>query len=231
MKIGMVIAIPEEINALLSNCGESKVIEETGFTVYYYKINDDEVYAVGSGAGEISSAASTQYLITKFGVEMIVNFGVCGGLTKEMGVTRTAIVEKVVHYDFDAGSFSNPAGSDSVGKYMMYPDIYIPATKELIDMATQIEPTLKRVICASADKFIETEEEKAELHNHFNADICEMESAGIVLTANRNKIPVMLFKGVSDSVSGGSEEFRNMVHESAQICVKIMLKVLNMMEK
>lgn len=70
-------------------------------------------------------------------------------------------------------------------------------------------------------------EKKEELHNRFNADICEMEAAGIVLTSNRNKVPCLMIKTVSDSITGGAEEFRCAIDESARICMEITSKIIS----
>ena len=224
MKIGMIVAIPEEIDALFRSCGAPLGTEEApGYTIYCYEIGGNTVYVAGSGAGEIAASATAQYLITKYGAELLVNFGVCGGLTADMGLQRTVVVEKAVHYDFDASPFDGSLP----GQYLAYPDVYIPATAELVRLACMAEPELKPVICASADKFVVDPAIKADLHNRFGAEICEMEAAGILLTANRNQVPVLLIKGVSDSVSGGAEEFANMVHESAAVCVRVLLNILS----
>lgn len=224
MNIGMIVAIPEEIDALFRSCGEPRETEQdAGYTVYCYEISGNRIFVTGSGAGEIAASATAQYLITKYGVELLVNFGVCGGLTADMGLQRTIIVKQAVHYDFDASPFYKIAPA----RYPDYPDIYIPATASLVELACGVEPTLKPVICASGDKFIEDPAVKEKLHRDYGAEICEMEAAGILLTANRNQIPVLLIKGVSDSVSGDASEFAAMVHESAEVCVRVLLKVLH----
>ena len=181
-----------------------------------------DVYALSSGAGEIAAASGTQLLITEFKVDVIVNFGVVGGLTPQMGVTRTCVVEKVVHYDFD----TSPVDHCEVGRYLNYPERYIKATPELIEKALEVEPTLIKVACASGDKFIADPEKKAALHREFGADICEMEAAAIVLTCNRNKVPCLLLKTVSDSIHGGAEEFSKALDETAQICLKITERII-----
>ena len=219
--IGMIVAI--EIDAVLNKFG--KPVEElrfAGFTVFQYKLGDNNLYVVNSGIGQIAAAAATQFLITKFNVDLIVNFGVVGGLTQEMTLTKTCIVESVVHYDFDTSDIFDCC----VGRYPDYPGVYIPATKEIVDKSLEIEPTLKKVICASGDKFVSSKEKKEELHKAFNADICEMEAAGIVLTCNRNKVPCLLIKTVSDSVEGGAEEFKNMIDESARICLELAANII-----
>lgn len=226
MKIGMIVAVAQEVGALLEKMGKPVKTETLiGYEIKVYDVNGHLLFVTKSGAGEISAASSTQLLISKFGCEMIVNFGVCGGLTDEMAVTKTAVVEKVVHYDFDTSEYDNC----EVGRYMDYPDVYLPATKSLVEKACEVEPSLMRVICASADKFVGDADRKRELNRQFGAQICEMEAAGILLTANRNEVPALMIKAVSDSVSGGADEFAKMVSEAAYVCVSTLLKVIESM--
>lgn len=220
--IGMVVAV--EIQAVLNKYANYiEEIEISGYNVRKYSTEKYNLYITHSGVGEIAAAAATQFLITQFSVDLIVNFGVVGGLTPEMSVAKTCIVESVVHYDIDTSTVDNC----EIGRYLNYPSIYIPTTKTLVDLATEICPTLKRVVCASGDKFIADKEKKECMNNKFNADICEMEAAGIVLTSNRNKIPCLLIKTVSDSISGGESEFRKEINNSAEICLDITDKIIN----
>ncbi|GLC31442.1 5'-methylthioadenosine/S-adenosylhomocysteine nucleosidase [Clostridium omnivorum] len=221
-KIGMIVAV--EIEAVLNKFGMPiQELKFAGHVVYQYKLAEQELFVIHSGAGEIAAAMATQFLISQFNIDLIVNFGVVGGLTHEMALARTCIVESVVHYDFD----TSEADGSEVGRYLDYPSVYIPTTKEILHKALEIEPTLRKVVCASGDKFIAQKEKKEELHNIYKADICEMEAAGIVLTCNKNKIPCLLIKTVSDSITGGASEFWNAVNESARICLEITSKILN----
>lgn len=219
--IGMIVAV--EIQSVLNKYETSNILEYAGFKIYEYKLNNKTLFVIHSGAGEILATMATQILISKFNVEFIVNFGVVGGLTDEMKLSKTCIVKSVVHYDFDTSNADN----NPIGKYLEYDDIYIPTTKEIINKVLIIEPTLKPVICASGDKFIADEKKKRELHQKFNADICEMEAAGIVLTCNKNDIPCLLIKTISDSISGGAKEFFDTVNKSANTCLDITHQLLN----
>ena len=224
MKIGMLVAV--EMDAVLKEFGEGlEPVEIPGYEVYRYRMGNAEIYALSSGAGEIGAAAGTQLLITAFGAELIVNFGVVGGLTPEMGLLRTCVVEKVVHYHYDTSAVDHC----EVGRYLDYPDVYLPATPELIRLALEEEPSLKKVICASGDKFIGAAEEKERLHREFGADICEMEAAAVVLTCNRNKIPCLLVKAVSDSIHGGAEEFERAIFEASETCLQIVRRIVEKM--
>lgn len=220
-KIGMLVAV--EIQAVLDSYDSRlKEIEIPGYRVYEFTDENYELIIVHSGAGEIYAAAAAQLLISQFHVDMIVNFGVVGGLTDAMSTTRVCIVEKVVHYDMD----SSAADGTEIGRYAEYPDIYIPADTALLKKAMALHPELVPVVCASADKFVASPEKKRELHLKFGADICEMEAAGILITCNRNRIPCMLIKIVSDSVKGGAEEFWAMVDEASRLCLELVEKII-----
>ena len=100
-------------------------------------------------------------------------------------------------------------------------------SKELVEKAIKINPELMPVICASADKFVADPEAKINLNKQFGAHICEMEAAGIVLICNRNNVPCLLIKSVSDSIEGGAEEFRNTIDEAAALCLDIADAIIN----
>ena len=220
-RIGMIVAV--EIKAVLDKYGSA--LEEknvAGYRVLEYKTPDYELVILNCGAGEIAAAAGTQYLISAYNVDMIVNFGVVGGLTEEMGKTKTAIVEKVVHYDSDTSAIDHC----EVGRYVQYPDVYIPVDAYLFNKAREMYPELKPVICASADKFVADPEAKRALNRQYGAEICEMEAAGIALTCDRNHVPCLMIKVVSDGITGGAEEFSQTIDEAAAICIEIVNEVI-----
>ena len=219
--IGMLVAV--EIKAVLDRYGDSLCEKEiAGYRVLEYQTPNYKLVIAKCGAGEIAAAGGTQFLISEYKVDMIVNFGVVGGLTEEMGKTKTAIVEKVVHYDFDTSAVDNC----EVGRYMRYPDVFIPVDKALFDKAREMYPELKPVICASADKFVADPEAKRALNRTYGAEICEMEAAGIALTCDRNHVPCLMIKVVSDGITGGAEEFSQTIDEAAAICIEIVNEVI-----
>ena len=90
-KIGMIVAV--EMDAVLQLYGAPKGKEKRGgFTVYTYENTDYVLYVLNSGAGELGAAAATQLLISVYEAELIVNFGVVGGLTEAMTLARTVAI-------------------------------------------------------------------------------------------------------------------------------------------
>ena len=55
----------------------------------------------------------------------------------------------------------------------------------------------------------------------------EIEVAGIILTCNKNEIPCLLIKTVSDSITGGASEFKKSINKSAKICIEITRKIIS----
>lgn len=218
----MIVAV--EIQSVLDKYGSQLIKKKdvAGYGVLEYQTGEYQVIAVNCGAGEIAAASGTQFLISEYHVDMIINFGVAGGLTETMSKTKVCIDDKVVHYDFDTSAVDKI----EVGRYLQYPDVYIPATPELIDKAIGIDSQLVPVVCASGDKFIVDSGGKKKLHKQFGADICEMESAGILLTCNRNNIPCMLIKIISDSINGGYEEFIETKDKVAIMCLEVIDKIV-----
>ncbi len=220
-KIGMIVAV--EISAVLSRYGRpSSCSKECGFDIMKYNCKNYELIIAKSGEGELAAAAAVEHLISRHGVDMVVNFGVVGGLTPEMSKAKTCIVERVVHYQFDISEI-DPV---KVGQHIGYDDIYLYPDRGLFNKAIELHPELLPVTCASGDRFVGKAEDKAALNRDFGAEICEMEAAGVVLTCDRCGIPCLLIKTVSDGITGGAEEFSKEVSRSADICLEITDQIM-----
>lgn len=221
-RIGMVVAV--EIASVFKKYeNHLKPLDISGFHVYQLNKENYELYIVQSGAGEIKAAAAVQMLIDTFQVEFIVNYGVAGALTEELSVAHTCVVEKVVHYDWDVSEVDHC----EVGRYIEYDDVYIPTTPKYVQMLQAYNPSIKPVICASGDKFVGNPSLKAELHDVFHADICEMEAAAIVLICDLHHIPNVLIKTISDSIMGGAKEFKERMEETADMCLELVDQFLS----
>ena len=223
--IGLVIATKREFSTIfLPEYGlEYKEIQTNPFVVYLVEIDDKRIYAILAGVGQTMASAATQHLIDKFNVSAILNYGVVGALVDNLGVKNTVLVDKIIDYEYD----TTPIEGEVLGWHKdIYPEQFLKADDKLIEMAQRVDPSLQKVICASGNKFIADINFKNELNKKFGAEICEMESAGIALAAHKNNVPVLYIKGVSDSRTGGADEFNNMILVSSAITYKLLLKIV-----
>ena len=196
-KIGMIVAMNKELKSYFAKLGNVEEIENNAYTIWKATVYGKEIYLAKSGVGEISAAGATQYLITKYDVELIINFGICGKLSPNLKLLDTVVVKSVVHYQFDVSEIDDV----KPGVYMNNSP-YIDADNRLIAHLMSLDANLKEVVCASGDLFVARKEDKEYLIKNFNADICEMESAGILITALKNNVKCVLIKSVSDDCDG-----------------------------
>lgn len=216
-KIGMIVAMDKELKDYFEKLGSVKSLEDSVYDVWQANAYGKELYIIKSGVGEISAAGATQYLITKYGVEVIINFGICGKISDSLKLLDTVVLSSVVYYQFDCSDIDDVLPGVYMGN-----SYYIDTDKDLVNKLLSLDQSLKTAICASGDKFIGNKEDKDYLSNTFKADVCEMESAGILITCLRNGIKCLLIKSVSDDCDG--MDFRTYCALAAQKYVEIVDK-------
>lgn len=225
-RIGLLAAI--ETDAVFSFYGNCVQLDcPAGFQLYRVESDEYEMFILKSGMGEVRAAAGTQYLITGCGVGKIINFGVVGGLCTEMNMHKICAVDRVVHYKYDCSEFMNL----QVGQVDGYDSIYLPVDEILLKTALEADACLTAVTCCSGDKFVSTPEEKTFLHESFGGDICDMESAGIVLACEMNSVPCLLLKAVADGLQDGAEGFYNELFNASLKCLMTADKVIKALAK
>ena len=60
-----------------------------------YETDQYRMVIVNCGPGEIAAASGTQFLISEYHVDIVMNFGVVGGLTEEMSKTKSVLWRKL----------------------------------------------------------------------------------------------------------------------------------------
>jgi len=222
MKIGIIIAVARELKSFLDSEYQVETLVQDHREIYKTVINNNEVYAIRSGCGLIDSSSATQYLITKFNVEIIINFGVTGALKEELKVQDLFVVNAAISYGFDTSNI------DPVKKHQFaeYEDEHIPLDIKLQKLAKSIKPDLKDCVVASGDQFITDLNEKFSLRD-LGCDICDMEIAGIARTCLNNEVPCLSIKCISDTLYGDGKEFAENIHASANKAFQFIQQLLS----
>jgi len=220
-KIGLILAI--EIDAIFKLYPNyTELPSPKGFKTYLIEKENYDLYVLQSGMGEIAAAAGVQHLISKYNVSTILNFGVVGGLSENMKKQKVCLVSRVVHYKYDCSEFLDL----KIGQVDGHDSIYLNTSEELINSALAIDNSLKTVTCCSGDKFVGTATEKTYIRKTFGGDICDMESAGIVLTCEANNVPCIMFKAVSDGLSDGAEGFFAELQSASLKCLETADRIM-----
>lgn len=193
MKIGFVVAMDKEYEPFLDKLGELRVADVVcGIEFCSYVSEKGEVVLAKCGIGEIAASSATSLLIGLYKVDYILNFGLVGALDESLLEREIVAVESVVHYDSDLTPFGHPVGAAAD-----LPSPYVFSDPKLLSVIS--EKNVRLVRLASGDKFIADPVRKDQIVSDFSAGICDMEGAGVAITAYRAKIPFTMIKVISDS--------------------------------
>lgn len=222
MKIGIVIAIERELKSFLSGNYEIETLEDGHFTCFRCRINNNEVYAAKSGCGLIDSAMTTQYLITKYNVEIILNFGVTGALDPALKVSDLFYVSKCLNYDYDTSCIDDVRPH----QYEDQKDEFIYLDQGLIDLLKSVYPDIREAVDASGDLLVEKKEDK-EARFRCGCNICDMEIVAIARVCALNDVKCLSIKCISDEYDGDGQDFEKNVRNAADKAFRLLDKLLN----
>ena len=203
--VAIIGAMDVEIEEISNNLYNIKNKQINDFNIVRGNIGKYNIILSKSGVGKVSAATTTQFIIDKYKPNYIINIGIVGSVSPELKVGDTVIAEKMVQHDFDVTAFGNPKGYMDKGLEPDKPTIYY-SDKNLIKIFTK-NKTLIKCSAATGDIFVTDTKLKQSIKKEFDADIIDMESAAIAQTAQRNNIPVIVIKAVSDSIEGNTNEY------------------------
>jgi len=202
MRIGIITALAEEMMPIYGKLGN--VAAETvihGVRIRHIKLGADSIYLATGGVGEVNAALTLQMLVDMFDIEVALNFGFVGTLNPAIGIGELVIADRVCHYQFDTSQIDGT----KPGQYLDNDDIYFYLDGSLVEKTlAAIGKPIKRVAVASGDVFVADGATKRRLADEFGCDICEMELAGLAIACNRNGIPLLSVKAVSDRADDGA---------------------------
>lgn len=202
--LGIVIAMKKEFSILEEEfiLGKKETIGMIEF--YIGTIKSKKVVMGFSGVGKVNAAICTQLLITYYGVDVILNYGIAGALSKELSVGDIIIATGIVQYDFDTTEFGEIKGWVENLKTEKL-ETTESINKELF-LTNLIDTTVVLGKIVSGDKFVSSIKERNSLRKEFLAVACDMESGAIAQVCLQNKVPFAVVKGISDNLEENSGE-------------------------
>jgi adenosylhomocysteine nucleosidase len=188
------------------------------------KLDDIEVVAAVCGIGKVFAAICAEAMILKFDVDMVINIGVAGSLTKDLGVLDVALADKVAQHDMD----TSPLG-DPVGLLSGIDEIYLPTSEP---MRKLMEECLKEEKIhyltgpiATGDQFIATAQQKTWIREHFAAIAAEMEGGSIGHVCYINQVPFLILRSISDS-EGGAMDYATFAEKAAVQSIEVVIRFI-----
>jgi adenosylhomocysteine nucleosidase len=147
------------------------------------------VIIMHGGWGKVAAASSCQYIIDRWKPHLLINLGTCGGFEGETTIGEIILVEKTIVYD--------------IYEQMGDAEEHINHYSTEIDTSWLVEPypiDIKRSVLVSGDMDLFCKDVSA-LKTKYGAIAGDWESGAIAWVANKNRIPCLILRGVSDLVS------------------------------
>lgn len=193
MKIGILFAMNEELNALKKHLKINKTNKIYELEFFEGTIENTECVLVECGIGKVNAARCTQVLIDNYDLDYIFNIGVAGGVSNDLQVGDIVVGEKLVQHDFDITAFNHEKGyiPNLGGKF-------IDSCSELIELSKKSSLPVKYGVIASGDIFCTDVNMSNKINSKFNALCVEMESAAVAQVCYLCKVPFLIIRSISD---------------------------------
>lgn len=199
--IGIIGAMEIETAALAAAVEEKKTEIISGVTYTSGILDGQAVVIATCGIGKVYAAICAQTMILHYHPTAIINTGVAGTLTTDLGIGDVAVASALCQHDMD----TSPIG-DPVGLVSGINRIYFEADAEISQkLASCVEAAGAKALAgciASGDQFVATGEKKAYIRKTFGAIACEMEGGAIAHVATVNGVPFAVLRAISDSADG-----------------------------
>lgn len=220
--IGIIGAMEIEVNALKAKLSNpmSKKISSVEFVSG--KLHGKDVVVATCGVGKVFAAITAEAMILEYSPDIIINSGVAGSLSEELGIADIAIANKVCQHDMNTTPLGDPPGLLS-GINL----VDIPASDRGVQILKNAVETLnipyKIGEIASGDLFVDTICQKKKIADKFGAIACEMEGASIGQVCYVNGVEFAVLRAISDSLSDESGmEFSEFVKIAAENSINVI---------
>jgi len=226
MTWGIIAALDAELELITGamDIKEEKAIY--GVKFYAGSIGGADVAAVCCSIGTVNAAACASVLVREFGADVLVNIGVAGSVSEDLGILDVVLSSEVVFHDAD---------NQILKKYYPFRESF-PADPELIELAEksiaqmkerEFEYKIGRI--ATGDVFVRERQFKEDIVSRFGPLCVEMEGAAIGQIAYMSGLPFIVIRSLSDE--GDSDafiSFESFLERAAKNSAGIVLKMLEL---
>ncbi len=219
--IGILGAIPQEVNGIINQLINSTIHTIGNRTYYEGKLGQQKVVVVYSRIGKVAAAATVATLLLEFKVSKIAFIGVAGGIHPDVKVGDVVIATNLLQYDMDASPLRPKFEIPLLGKtYFDTDKEWSETTKNHVNTILDVE-NLHKVISkedlspfeitqpkvhlgtiASGDQFFSTNAQKENLQQQLPQVLCvEMEGAAVAQVCYEFDIPFIVIRTISDNAN------------------------------
>ena len=225
---GIIGALDEEVEKLISTMDQDHEETVGDFVYHIGKLSGKDVVVVKSDMGKVNAAICATTLISQYNAKAIINTGVAGTLSEDVGIGDFVVSTDTVQHDFDASPIGYERGKiPNIGK------ISIDADKHLRETAVKVikdnadgHDVFEGRIC-SGDLFVTGHEKMEDITTAFGGLCCEMEGGAVAQVCYLHDIPFVIIRAISDDVDGtGPDDYESFKKEMGRICAEMTIEML-----
>lgn len=229
---GIMGAMKEEINFLVSNAQIDKKEKIAGISFYTGSLSGKKIVVAQSGIGKVNAAVTTQLMIDKFGIDCLIFSGLAGSLEAEHNPGDMVVASSLTQHDFDLTGFGRPMGeipglgSEFIPNKGLNDLIFEAAKKQGDDFPKMFSGKI-----VSGDIFIDKKAKAMELKDSFGASATEMEGAALAQVCVMNEIPFSVIRTISDSADESANvDFKSVLDNASVNEYKLLKEILAIYE-
>lgn len=215
MLLGIMGAMPEEMEKIISAIENKEIVERGGRIYYRGELFGQDVVAVFSRWGKVAAATTATNMILEFDVDRIIFTGVAGAISSELKVGDIVIGERLYQHDMDArplmrrfeipltGKTSYETPQQNVDTMAQAVHNFLKNNREFRQLLTEQHISNVKMLTgdiASGDLFISSTEMKHALIKNLPSVVCaEMEGAAVAQVCDDYGVPLIVVRVISDS--------------------------------
>lgn len=246
MKIGIMGAMPEEIDILKNHMSDATAEISGGREYHCGKIGKHDIVLVFSRWGKVASATTATTLILKYNIDALIFTGVAGAVDPELNIGDVVVSSELYQHDMDAtpifekhvipltditfftadAQLSNTA-LKAVETYLNNQQSMPSEALKKFNIDT---PKFKQGVIASGDCFVADQAQTEQLKRERPGTLAvEMEGAAVAQVCSDYAIPFVVIRVISDRADHAAPvDFDAFVKEVASHYTKnIVLSMAN----
>ena len=246
--LGVVCALPEEIEHLGTAFDNDATTEQAGFRFRQGRLDGRPVVLVEGGIGKVGAALVATLLLERFGCRGLLLSGVAGGLDPDLGIGDVVVAERLIQHDYGAmveGRLKPyrpgvpPLGEARTRlEYEIDADVRaavagaldgftLPALSAAATGGAARVPQLRFGTVLTGDQFINCEATRRRLFESFAAQAVEMEGGAVAQVAERYGVPCVIFRSLSDLAGADSHlDFAAFLAATAEGAARVLRRVI-----
>jgi len=235
--IGIMAAMPEEIDRLVAEMGPAAETISAGMRTYHRgRLWGTPAVLVFSRWGKVSAATTSTHLISDLKVTRILFSGVAGAVDPDLRIGDVVIAKELYQHDMDARPLFQRHEIPLLNMMAFPTNIELrealtrASRRFLMDQINSEIPepvrTRFKIISpkaivkdiASGDKFFASKKEISALRDRMPVACVEMEGAAVAQVCYEHSVPLGVIRTVSDAADEGAPiEFSAFVREVASV--------------